>query len=587
MPTPIVQGAFAANIYPVTIGALNVSQFVTPATQSQLAFCFSGGGSRALAAGLGQLQALELVTKNGASLLSLARAISTASGGSWVGVPFVYLTSQTDQQYLGTYTPPGQLSSSGINSLSSSLAQQITSHFSVAALAVQALFLHHYGVPTNMLWQTVIGLHLLAPYGLFAQQPSPPYSPASFFSFNQATVAGILNQSFPNSQSQNTLLKQEPANLVDSAGQARPYLVCNMAMSVIGESGNLLAPVQSTPIITGILGQPSAHDKNNLPVGGGGVQSFAFNSAPRSASGSSVLTAQSRQWSLVDVMGTSSAAFAGAIEAKFAEWRANPAQFQVDLAAHGPHAVEFLQLPTTRLPSIPALASELSGLIDLTPAYTYWPVTTVPAGQTLEANNFADGGNLENSGIAAMLAYSDVTTIVAFLNSSTRMQPGVNSTVELDSMIPPLFGYQPYDSENGYVTYAAGTPPFKHPYFQNSCVFEPAAFAELYNNLWEASGSGNYNTPAIYKQTLNTVENNWFGVAAGREVTVIWVYLEYVQSWHDSITDPFVRGEVDKLYALAHFPHYSTLKTELDAREINLLANLTAWVVINSVAPLL
>jgi hypothetical protein len=83
---------------------------------------------------------------------------------------------------------------------------------------------------------------------------------------------------------------------------------------------------------------------------------------------------------------------------------------------------------------------------------------------------------------------------------------------------------------------------------------------------------------------LTTVANSWFGVAAGRQVTVIWVYLEYVKSWYDAITDPLVRGKVDELRLLAHFPHYGTLKTELDAVEINLLANLTAWVVINNSA---
>jgi hypothetical protein len=153
----IVEGSFAANIYPATIGSLTVSQFVTPlATQLELGFCFSGGGSRALAATLGQLQPLELITKNGVSLLNQARAMSTVSGGSWTGVPFVYLANPTDEQFLGTYTPPAQLSSSGIKTLSSSLAQQITSHFSIPALAVKALFLYHAGVPTDMLWQTLI-----------------------------------------------------------------------------------------------------------------------------------------------------------------------------------------------------------------------------------------------------------------------------------------------------------------------------------------------------------------------------------------------------------------------------------------------
>jgi hypothetical protein len=36
----------------------------------------------------------------------------------------------------------------------------------------------------------------------------------------------------------------------------------------------------------------------------------------------------------------------------------------------------------------------------------------------------ADGGNLENTGIAALLAYSDIDRIIAFINPMTVMQPG-------------------------------------------------------------------------------------------------------------------------------------------------------------------
>ena len=186
---------------------------------------------------------------------------------------------------------------------------------------MKALLLYHSGVPTDMLWQTLIGLHMLAPYGLYPQQTNPPPdTPSSFY--NPATVQDILTQTFPGSQSQNTSLQGETANVVATGGQPRPYLVCNMAMSVVTESGDcLLAPLQSTPIMTGIVGTPEAVDANNLPVGGGGVQSFAFNSTPQSVSGNNVLVSQSRQWSLTDAVGTSSAAFAGEIEAKFEDWR--------------------------------------------------------------------------------------------------------------------------------------------------------------------------------------------------------------------------------------------------------------------------
>jgi hypothetical protein len=62
-----------------------------------------------MTAGMGQLLALKnLTTGNGQSLLGKTKAISTVSGGSWVGTTFEYLTDPeiSDDDYLGTYTPP-------------------------------------------------------------------------------------------------------------------------------------------------------------------------------------------------------------------------------------------------------------------------------------------------------------------------------------------------------------------------------------------------------------------------------------------------------------------------------------------------
>jgi len=64
---------------------------------------------------------------------------------------------------------------------------------------------------------------------------------------------------------------------------------------------------------------------------------------------------------------------------------------------------------------------------------------------------------------------------------------------------------------------------------------------------------------------------------------VLWVYLERVKAWYDQLS-PAVQnnlGPFDNM--LNSFPHYSTLfSTQLSPTEINLLANLTAWVVINA-----
>ena len=54
---------------------------------------------------MGQLRALNRLTANGRKLLPQLKALSTVSGGSWLGVPFVYLPpgSATDAAYLGPW----------------------------------------------------------------------------------------------------------------------------------------------------------------------------------------------------------------------------------------------------------------------------------------------------------------------------------------------------------------------------------------------------------------------------------------------------------------------------------------------------
>src|SRR5882724_5305964 len=88
---------------------LTVAQFyaIPPVTPGNVGVCLSGGGSRALTAGMGQLQALKHL-----GLLDKVRALSTVSGGSWLGVPFEFLPADgvSDDAYLGPYTPdPGTL----------------------------------------------------------------------------------------------------------------------------------------------------------------------------------------------------------------------------------------------------------------------------------------------------------------------------------------------------------------------------------------------------------------------------------------------------------------------------------------------
>ena len=214
--TPNASGTFVAHLTPTdptpaTGTTLKISSFMPAAqTPGNVAVCLSGGGSRALSAAMGALQAFEHVTfGDGSSMLSRVKALSTVSGGSWLGVPFTFLNAATsDTNYLGTYTDPSDLSVLGLMELPNGNAgANVTQHFSIIALAVKAWVLYEYsGVPANMLWQTLMALHLLVPYDLF--EPGPDMAPTSFFSYDDDTLSRIRNDNA------GTPLEAEKANVV-------------------------------------------------------------------------------------------------------------------------------------------------------------------------------------------------------------------------------------------------------------------------------------------------------------------------------------------------------------------------------------
>jgi len=590
MPVSAASESLLAQLYPTGSTSLLLQDFTT-AQQGMTVVCLSGGGSRALTAGMGQLKGLRTVNYDSdTSLLSMVTGLSTVSGGSWVGVPFVYLPASVAlSDYLGgPYVDPSKLTLSGIASLPQNcIASHITSDFTLADMLAQATLLSLVGVPANMLWQTIIGLHLLVPYGLF--EYSSRYRPNSFFTYTSATLEAIL--------ADNPSLNSETANLVRGSN---PYLICNIALAVTAAQQALFAPVQSTSIFTGVMSTPpGAADANGNQVGGGGVSSFAFSSAPTklNASSQQITVSQQRQWALVDAVGSSSAAFAEVLQSVGSSLSRQPDLLPSLLRERQPAALNFLKRRNvnvtniqTRLYAVQSRSSpgvspptvDLSALQNLIPEYSYWPVSNPPVGQTIRTTQFADGGSLENTGIAAALSYSDVLNLIAFINAQTTLSIDENSTVIVDDSIPPLFGYQPYQTGTGYALYAGSTNPHS-PFFQNSQVFPSESFQPLLTALWAASGSGNYSGIPMVSQELRTVRNDWFKVAGSQSVTLLWVYLERVQAWYDALPQDIQRflGPFDSM--IGNFPHFSTIwQTQLSPMEVTLLANFTAWVVVTA-----
>jgi len=177
--------------------------------------------------------------------------------------------------------------------------------------------------------------------------------------------------------------------------------------------------------------------------------------------------------------------------------------------------------------------------------------------------------------------------VIAFINSETPLTKDAHSVIVVDQMIPPLFGYQPYDDTVGYVPYTKPLVKRDNASYANNQIFASEDFQDLLNGLWAASGSGTYQNSPIFSQSLTTQANNWFGVAGNAQVTVLWVYLENTLSWSRQLSSTSANNVLaieSGLVTTMNFPHYSTKDTELSAPEIQLLANLAAWTVMNNAA---
>lgn len=425
--------------------------------------------------------------------------------------------------------------------------------------------------------------------------------PSSYFAYDQSAVTAI-QQANPG-----TSLATETANIVAQvSGQSRPYYLCNMSMSVPDPSSPsaqdpALLPVQSTPFFTGIVSSPGVNDVNGRAVGGGGVSSFAFNSAPTAVSGNTVSEEQSRQWSLVDIIGTSSAAFAADLISIFEDMAANPPRFAAALSSNRDeimNKVTLLGLDKDRAATVidDAVSAVARGDIQahlanfsfdptaIVPSYQYWSPRNITGGETVLPSPFADGGSLDNTGVASALAYSDIDNLIVFMNSVTPISQDANKVIVVDDMIPPLFGYQPYDPLLGYVLYTQPLVFTWNAAFAYNQVFPSNQFQALLSGLWAASGSGTYLNSPILTQSLTTVANSWFGVAGNKNVNVLWVYLENTLSWSNQLSAAVSLAESELVTSLK-FPHYNTFtETELSPTEIQLLANLTAWTVMSNAA---
>ncbi len=493
--------------------------------------CFSGGGSRALSAAMGQMRALKYL-----NLLDDVFFISSVSGGTWASATYTYLPPQyDDDDFLGLVVDPGDLTYWNWNSQHPEYALDYLSPNNLGNVPPSLGVFNDldailklketYGYENSELWQGLVGSLILGRWGLW--NPDDNGFPSQYYTLTPAYLGwkgGILDHN-----------KQLKASQFYCVQRKRPFYVMNgCIVSNPTVKGAQLLYFESTPVGLGVRNFFRGVGPGGRDIGGGLLQPFTMGSTwlKDTSTQYASVSVPARPFSLSDMVSISSAAFAQTLQESY---------------------------------------PILDGLI---PQYPYWPVRDRNLAKNSVYNyEFADGGSLEDTGITSLLN-RNLPNIIAFVNGQTPLTKDDNGQVVLDAQIQLLFGIQPSAAALKYKEAKRRDVPNDDVTFTQ--VFASADYDELAQGLW-AANSAPYNGTAMYMQTLPVLPNPNFGIKGNYNVRVLWIYNTWVDAWYDLLTDDAVAAFADAEAAL-NFPNYDTvLQLNLSARQVNLLANLSCW----------
>lgn len=491
------------------------------ASPSAIGLCLSGGGSRALTCAMGQLRALDAL-----GLMDQIFAISSVSGGTWANSLYTYLpASISDADFLGTAVlDPSQLTVTG--SLPYALDQLPPNNLGSVPLGLGVLsdlgeilkLKYEWSYPNSELWQGLIGHSVLRPFGLWSPDPDQNHFDPHFFSWTDAYLK------LPNG----TLARNPSLTSGDfyTVSRKRPFMIFNSALFTDDSPSADLAPFEANFM----LGVRQPIPDTQPIIGGGLMDSMAMTGAYVRDLGNNEMTVApaKRRYTLADIVGSSSAAFAQELEEQ------HPA---------------------------------LNGLV---PRYGYFPIATRKT-VAEKTYRFADGGSLENLGLNAMLARGVGRILVGINTDEALGFDGSNIIVSSD--LPPLFGLQPYVKGVGYVPYSQNEGSSSVRLFRHNQVFPTSSFAALQQALWAKRQAG---VPIVVRQTLPVLANSWFGVAGNTTVDILWMYNDFVPAFWNQLSWE-VKDAID-VAGFLEFPLYNTFTMlKLNTIAVSALAHFWCW----------
>lgn len=525
------------------------ARWEAPGRHGAVGVAFSGGGTRAATAAVGQLRGLRA---NG--WLEKVDYVSAVSGGAWAAIPFAYSSYSLDE-LLGPHVPTTRLDAESVRKTTvGRLPTQIASS-SLLAGALRELSADYLGYPGSFLTavRSVLMPGSTGPADLttldktyarmladiFIDPLIDPNLKASTrrFTWDHVTAADAQ------------ILNEGRLESMVKAPIERPYLIVSAGVVSYRREYPFppIAPVEYTPMYSGLRAPVGA-------LGGTYLSSFAYDGDDIVGSPGpglvTVRTSDTRKFTLADV-----AASTGAAPELFA-------------TVGGTGAIRT------------AVGTQLQAAARLFPSFTSIGVSN-DSPSLSNALPHVDGGSLDNLGLMPLLARR-VPNILVFVNTSSE-------TAESNDDLTSLF------ASGGGVGAMSGDR-------QHNRVFAADRATKLFSALAQARAE---HRPQVFCAAKWKVERNPFYAIESYDVNICFFYNAPVQAWTEELETPLLRqvkdrkkgakapvsDEDERQQRLAgeyrRFPYYRTFGQDLgrviklNKAEVNLLANLTAWIVMD------
>ena len=538
---------------------------------AKFGIAISGGGTRSATAGFGQLRGLrDIKLDDGGQLLERATYLSCNSGGTWVCAPYVFNRKEDvgDNEFFFPYTPPAEITLQNLENI-----PKKSYLYRVTQAGVLLRGLPAYSKFGDEGFSHVLGRMFLNSYESAFQYKAMGYS--------EQSVAGVIARNGDKLKTSDfvTVVKDRPFLIANGTLHNWKNGVRNrQGMEQIGKPGAAFH-IEMTPLYTGVKIHHPGKGRNGLDIGGGYIESFAYDSSllrlthDEGGAIAEVKLAEengvSGFFSVADMMAISGAA-PSQVDERLQKMRG---YWWIKLAS-------LFSLTTWMI-------SLLSRLLKMLPEMNHWSIGSALSGSGNSRNtaeyNMGDGGPLDDIALIPLLGRG-VKKIIAFVNSPYPLEkePGKSGG---DPDVAQYFGVR-VDGK------AIEDDKMRKAYqvFDNT--------GDKYKQLMQALISKKNGAPGmpVYKGIYTLIDNDFYGIQGGEEIEVLWFYLDRSKAWEEKLTpeiqmliqrDAAPYSDDDSLAEgrYGHFPNYLTFFENfptfinLNADQASLLANYTTWVV--------